>query len=616
MRFVSSIQRTALPGLALLLAILAVGCSGSSDSSGTTDTTITVSGTVTYTRVPLAKDSNGRPTGLETDSSKFTSLPARNVLVRFYSSAEETRPDGTKATVWKQAAGDAYTDTTGKYSAVVPRDTPVFVELLSRTPTSIRLVAGQINSSLNQADRPMYLQRKGLDGAASETNPVPGTKASANATVDFAVGLQDKWWLGVSTSTLLTSAVREIQGTGSRVLGILDSIYSFQAVYGRVLPGSSSDSLDLHYLPGVSEPRGSYIEYDRTRFPQAYNPVNGSRNWFGTLKGGSANDDAWDEAVLWTLLGRNTQSFNWSNSLNPVGQDLTHLVPDLALGEGFALGMAANLLKSPYLADTAGAGATVRDIRDLGALSADQISPYSGPSIAALSWEIVLAANSLASPGTATTWANINSSATVRLFSSILPKDPADTTKVVDTFSIYGQLARLKEAQVTGEAVNLQAIFTDAKLTSMATPFGLTWPRPTTGTHATYLADWGTDPATSTTPLPAISLSMAKAAQVLGVYPNASELEVVYARFTLAKDIAYDFRIVTQPAVLPPGVTIETYFPAVGKTFTFSGTETPVRLPLPGNATTPVIHLCRIRLLSANQVAPDIQATVQLVPAP
>lgn len=615
MRFAASFRRAAFGGLALLLATLAVGCGGGSDSSGTTETTLTVSGTITYTRIPLAKDANGRPTGLETDPAKFTSLPARNVMVRFYSSVEETRPDGTKTTVWKQAAGDAYTDTSGKYSAIVPKDTPVFVEVLSRTPTSIRLIAGAMNSSVNQADRPMYMLRKGLDGSSSDTNPVPGTKASANATVDFTVGVQDRWWLGVSTPTLLTSAVRETQGTGSRVLGILDSLYTFQATYGRVLPGNSGDTLDLHYLPGLAEPRGSYIEYDRTLFPQAYDPTTTSRHWFGSIKGGAADDDAWDEAVLWTLLGRNTQSYIWSNSLMPVGQNLTHLAPDLALAEGFALGMAANLLRSPFLADTAGAGATVLDIRDISSLTADQKGPYSGPAIAALSWEITLAANSIARPGTSATWANINTSAITRLFSSILPKDAADSTKVVDTFSIYGQVKRLQEAIATGEAVNLQAIFTDAVLTPMVAPFGLTWPRPTTGVHATYLSDWGTDPTTATTPLAAIQLSMAKAVQVRGVYPNASELEVAYTRFYMDKDVAYDFRIVTQPAVLPAGVTVEAFFPSVARTFSFSGGEAPVRLTLPGNATTPIFHVCRIRVVSPGQVAPDIQATVQLVPA-
>lgn len=614
MRFVPSIRRAAFSALALLAAVLAVACKGSSSSSGTSEATITVSGTVTYTRVPLAFDSNGRPIGLETDSAKFTSLPARNVAVKFYSSTEETRPDGTKATVWKQAANDTYTDTTGKYSATVAKDTPVFVEVLGRTPTSVRLVAGEMNSTLNQADRPMYLLRKGLDGSSPDANPVPATKASANATVDFTVGLQDKWWLGIPVTAQLTSAVRETQGTGSRILGILDSIYTFQAVYGRVLPGSGSNSLDLHYLRGVSETRGSYIEYDRTLFPQAYDPSTGSRHYFGSLRGASANDDAWDEAVLWTLLGRNTQAYIWANSLKPVGQNLSHLAPDLALAEGFALGMAANLLKSPYLADTAGAGATVLDLRDLSALSADQKSPYSGPAIAALCWDLILTANSIARPGTATTWATINTSAIPRLFASTLPTDASDSTKVVDTYSIYSQVKRLQEAQATGDAVNLQAIFTDAALTPLVAPFGLTWPRPTSGAHATYVADWGTNPATPTTPLAAIPLSMAKAVQVLGTYPNASEQEVAYSRFYLSKDTAYDFRVVTQPAVLPAGVTVEAYFPGVARTFTFSGGEAPVRLTLPGNATTPVFHFFRLRLLSPGQIAPDIQATVQFVP--
>lgn len=617
MRLVPSLRQAAASGLALTALILLAACKGSSGGSSAAADTITVSGNITYTRIPLVKDANGVPTGLETDPSKFESKPARGIQVRFYNSVQETAPDGTKVTVWKFATTDSFTDILGNYSATVKKDTPVFVEVVSRVGTAVRLVADPagMTSTVSQADRPVYLMRKGLDGSSPDNNPTPGTAAAANATVNFTIGLQDKWWLGVTSASLATSAVRETQGTGSRVLAILDSVFSFQSLYGRVLPSSNpGDILDLHYRPGLSEPRGSYVEFDRNLFPQSYDSFTGSRHFFGTLRGASANDDAWDEAVIFTLLGRNNQGFTWVNSLQPVGQNLTHLAPDLALAEGFAHGMAANLLKSPYLADTHGATATVQDIRDRSGLSADQISAFSGPNLAALCWDLILTGNSIALPGTSSTWSNINTSALVRFFALVMPRN-TDATKYVDVFSIFGQIKRLQETQITGEPVNLQSIFTDAALTPLLAGYGITWPRPTSGPLASFLLDWGTDPNTQTTALPALSLSMSQAVQVRGAYPNASENEVAYAQFFLTKDVAYNFSVVTQPAVLPAGSLLEVYFPGVSRTFTFSGTTPATRLTLPGNSTNPVLEFVRIRILSPGQVSPDIQATIQLVPS-
>ena len=618
MRLVSSFRRAVVAGFALVPLLFLAACKGSSDSSASSINTITVTGTVTYTRVPLLKDANGVPTGLETDSTKFESKPARGILVRFYKSVEETAADGTKVTVWKLAASaDSITDATGKYSATVEKDTPVFVEVYSVAGEPlVRLIADPLgmNSPLNQSERPLYLLRKGLDGSAPENNPTPATKATANATVDFTIGIQEKWWIGVPNPTLVTAAVRETQGTGSRVMGILDTLYSFKSVYGRALPGGTlSTTLDLHYRPGVNEARGSYVEFDRTVFPQSFDSNVGSRHFFGSLRGGPSNDDAWDEAVIFTLLGRNTQSSVWTGALMPVAENLTHLAPDLAVAEGMASGMAVNLLKSPYLADTSDAGITVVDVRDRSSLATDQISPFSGPNIAALCWDLILAGSNVAAPGTPSTWANINSSAMPRYFTAALPKN-SDGTKFVDVISIYGQVKRLQEAQVTGEPVNLANIFTDAALTPLLSPYGLTWPRPTTGSHASFLLDWGTDPKTSTTPLPALAFSMAKAVKVNGAYPNASESEVAYAQLYMAKDTAYDFSIVTQPAALPAGVSVEAYFPVIGATLTFTNGSAPARLILPGNATTPQLHFVRVRVLSPNQLAPDFLATVQFVP--
>lgn len=611
MRFFSSLWRLVLPSAAALFLAFAPGCKSKSSASGTPEGSITVSGKVTYTRIPLAFNASGVPIGLETDPAKFTSLPARGVQIRCYKSIQETAPDGSKVTLWTTIA-DLVTGTDGTYSAIVPKDTPVFVELVGRGG-GVRLIADPagINSSLFAAERPLYLMRKGLDGSAPEGNKTPATQASANTTVDFAVGVQDKWWIGVPSAVLISAITRESDGTGSRVLAILDSVNSWVTNYGRAVP-EDGYILDLHYRPGISEPRGSFIEYDKTVYPQSFNGSN--RNYFGSLRGSSANDDAWDEGVLFPLLARNFLANRWALALPPVGQKLTDLAPDLALAEGLVDAMAANLLKSPYLADTAGAGATFRDVRDISGLTAAQKTPYSAPAIAAQTWELILKANGSASPGSPTTWATINPLAMARFFSPVFPK-ASDGTTTIDTFSIFSQLGRLGEAKLSSEPVDLAAIFPTAALTPILDPFGVTWPRPTTAPYASFLLDWGTDPNTASTPLAPISLSMAKAVRVGGTYPNASQGEVAYAKFLLSKDTAYSFAIQTVPAALPSGTTLEVYFPNAAKTFTFSGTTAAQRLALAGNSTTPNFYWVRVRLLSPTQLAPDTQVTLQFVPA-
>ncbi len=613
MRFFSLLWRMALPGAAALCLALAPGCKGKT-STGVPDGSLLVSGKVTYTRVPLAVDANGVPKGLETDATKFTSLPARGVQLRFYQSVQETAPDGSKVSVWKTATADTVTDSTGAYSATVPKDTLIFVELLSRSSSgNIRLLAdpsGLGASTLTASERPLYLLRKGLDGSAPEGNKAPATKASGNVTVDFTVGLQDKWWIGLPSTVLVDSVVRETEGTGSRVLGILDSIYTWTSTYGRAVP-EDGHSLDLHYRPGISESRGSFVEYDKTVYPLAFDGV--SLHYFGSLRGGSANDDAWDEGVLFPLLARNYLANQWALAPAPVGQRLTNLSPDLAMAEGFSDAMAANLLKSPYLADTAGAGATSRDIRDLSALGSDQKSPYSAPAIAALAWELILKANGQASPGTSAGWASINPVAMTRFFFLLFPKG-TDGTTIIDTFSVYSQLARLSEAKASTDPVDLAAIFPSSVLTPLLAPFGVTWPRPTALPYSGFLLDWGTDPNTATSPIPPMTFTMAKAVKVGTVFPNASQGELAYAKFLLTKDTAYSFSVQTQPASLPAGTTLELYLPYTGKTFVFNGTTAAQRLPLIGNSTTPVFYWVRVRLVSPGQVAPDVQVTVQLTP--
>jgi hypothetical protein len=394
------------------------------------------------------------------------------------------------------------------------------------------------------------------------------------------------------------------------VLAVLDSVYTWTSTYGRAVPDGSS-TLDLHYRPGISESRGSFVEYDKTAYPLAFD--GSSLHYFGSIRGGSANDDAWDEGVLFPILARNYMANLWPLELPPVGQKLPDLVPDLALAEGFVDAMAANLLKSPYLADTAGSGATYRDIRDLSTLGAGQKSPYSAPAIAALSWELVLKANGLASPGTSATWSSVNPLAMVRFFSPVMPK-ASDGTTIIDTYSVYSQLLRLSEAKGTSEPVNLAALFPDSVLTPLLASFGVPWPRPTTAPYSSFIQDWGTDPNTSSTAIAPMTFSMSKAVRVGGLFPNASEGEVAYAKFLLDKDIAFSFAVRTTPATLPAGSFIEIYFPYASKTFQFYGTTAAQRFLLPGNSTTPVFQWVQVRLVSPDQVAPDVQVTLQLVP--
>ncbi|MBI4914001.1 MAG: hypothetical protein HY823_14820 [Acidobacteria bacterium] len=612
MRIFCPRQGLALLGAFLLAAGLACKSSSSPSGGSTSDEVITVSGKVTYTRVPLLKDANGVPTGLETDPAKFTTkLPARAVQVRGWSAKEETAPDGTKTTVWK-ITFEQQTGSDGSYSGSLLKGKPGFVELSSRTGTGIRLVSDPsgIDSSLNQAERPLYLYRKGTDGKEPEGTPVPTTSPTANATVDFDLGTTDKWWIGVSSQKLLTTPVRETQGTGSRVLGILDSVYTFSSNYGTVNPG---DILDLHYRPGISHPKGSFVEYDRSVYPQAYDSTTNTRHFFGSLRGGSANDDAWDEGVIFPMLARNFlySAWQWPAGILVSGR-LPDLAPDLVLFEGFPDAMAASLLKSPYLADTAGAGATFRDIRDLSGLTPVQRSPYSAPCVAALCWELNLKANSLPSPGTAADWEKINLAALRKIFYYLIVKSTDTTPVVIDTYSLYAQLSLLQADKGANDPVDLKAIFSDAVLTPLLSPFGVPWPRPTTGEYARFLLDWGDNPNSATAPLSPITLSMSGATRLGGTFPGTSHREMAWAKFRLSKDTAYNISLQTVPAQLPAGATILVEIPNLGRTLTFTGTGPATRIPFPGNTDAPVLQFVRVRLVSPDTAIPDVQVTVKL----
>ncbi|HEX9082214.1 MAG TPA: hypothetical protein VF768_08040, partial [Holophagaceae bacterium] len=427
-RFLRALGVAAVAGLALGLA-----CSGHKSGSSSSSQ-FTLSGNVTYTRIPLAKDANGVPTGLvdSTVASNLQTLPARGVQVRAYVRNDQTLADGTTTSVW-QVIQTTYTDTSGNYQMTLAMDKPVMVELLSSFSGGdghlINLIADPagIGSSVPAGDRLRYALRKGVDGSAPAGNPTPSALPTGPATVNFTVGLADKWWLvnpNYNIQTLVasqaTQAIDETTlpgrtlGTGSRVLAIGDSIATFVATYGRATPGQT---LDLHYAPGLSDPRGSFIEYNPSVYPldNALDPGTFifTQHYFGSLQGG-VNDDAWDESVIFRLLAR---SFLYSGNLgrtfgiptNPIypqAAALTDLSPELALTEGLADGMAANLLRSPYLADTQGTSlaAPVMDVRDISTLTTSQLSPDSAPAIRALTWALILKANSLTAPGTPSDW--------------------------------------------------------------------------------------------------------------------------------------------------------------------------------------------------------------------
>jgi hypothetical protein len=633
---------------AIALLAVALACGGKKGDSASA-TSALVSGTITYSRVPLATDANGVPTGLVDASvpSNLKSLPARGVVVRAYQQVTQTNPDGTQSLVWTVARAGV-TDSTGLYSLAVSKDKPTMVEVLSSFSgggaTQINLVAepGGINSATPVLNRLRYALRKGADGSpATTSNNAPSSVVSADTVVNFTVGLNDPWWLvnpafnlanSVVPTSILTGATLETadpsrtpgQGSGSRILGIGDTIASFMTTYTTANPGTT---LDLHYWPGRTESRGSYLEFDRSLFPQAYDSSTGAFHFFGSLAGGPANDDAWDEGVILPLIARGVLFGTSSNRtfsvpldpILPIGTALPNLSPDLARIEGLADAMAANVLKSPYLADTQGAtlAAPVKDVRDITGLGAAELTPYSAPAIRAFSWEIILKANSLPSPGLATDWANINPLAASRYFlaptSLTLPATATTSARDLEPLNIFSQVTRFKETKSALEPVDLAALFTDPVITSLGAPFGITWPRPTAGVYASFVADWGTDP---TGTFPSVVLSMAKATQVNGVYPNVSQGEVFYTGFTLTADRRCVLSVVFAPA-LAAGGEVDMDLPLMNRTFHFSGSggNTGI-ITIPSSATAPVYHPVRFRLNSPSTLQPDVTVTLTLTPAP
>jgi hypothetical protein len=624
---------------AIVLLALAVACHG--NGGGSSVASATISGTVMYQRVPLVKDADGKPTGLadSTVAANLVSLPAQGVYIRIYQQRPQTAADGTTKNEWILAAS-ASTGTTGTYSTTVPTGYSTMVEVLSTFnggTNSINLIAEPqgISSTTPTSDRMQYAMRAAADGTVPANTNTPATVFSASSVANFTVGLNDAWWIynpsitastGVAASVdqavLETSLTGLTTGTGSRILGIGDTIASFVTVYGAATPGTT---LDLHYFPGVDS-GGSYVLYDRSLHPQSL----ATSVYFGTLRGGTTNDDAWDPGVILPMLARNVlYGANASrtlavplNPLYPTSTPLADLSPDMARIEGLAQAMAANVLQSPYLADTQGTGvASVVDIRDISGLSASQLTPYSAPAIRAFAWELILKANSLASPGTVSNWANIAPLAAARFFLAPSLTGTAANGTAIDNepLNVFNQISRLKETKATAEPVDLASVFTDAVLTNLGSPFGIPWPRPVTGPYAAFAANWGTDP---TGTLPSVALSMAKAVQVNTLYPsatlaypNVSEGEVFYAGFDLTADKRCTLTATIVPA-LGTGAEVDVDLPFMARTFSFTGSGgTTEAMVIPVNSTVPYHHPLRIRMVSPSAVQPDVTVTLSLTPA-
>jgi hypothetical protein len=247
-------------------------------------------------------------------------------------------------------------------------------------------------------------------------------------------------------------------------------------------------------------------------------------------------------------------------------------------------------------------------------LSASQFGPLSAPAIRAFAWEIILKANSLPSPGAAADWAKIDPLAAARFFIA-----PA-TTGDLEPLSVFSQVTRLKETKTSAEPVDLAAIFTETLLPTLSTPFSIAWPRPSAGTYASFVSNWGIDP---TGALPPVVLSMAKATQVDAtypgialVYPNVAAAEVFYSTFKLSVDKRCLLSATISPA-LGAGAQVDVDLPFMSRTFSFTGPGgTYGPLVIPADTTPPAFQLVRIRLKSPSAAQPDLTVSLTLTPSP
>jgi hypothetical protein len=639
-------------GAAAVLTVALLGL-GAACHKGSNADTIRVTGQVSYARVPVLYDANGSPTGLGASVPGWL-LP--QVVVRAFQLYDVVGQDGTAVPTWRLVA-TALTDSNGRYTFTgeIKKGQPTFLELASifeqvgGNASTVRVIADPagINSSLAETQRPIYLYRIDLNGntftdPTSDPHSLPA--AESDVTRDFALGDNDTWAVSLDTwyqPGNVGSAAKPPSDTlplGSKVLGILGTIYNFSYYYGDPTPSQAKGGvMDLHYWPGGSasgaaarteSPRRSFVVYDRSTTPKSYDGT--LSHYFATLAGGPTADDAWDPGAIYPLLGRNNLWGQGKTTLYPAGStSLPSEAPDLAVVDGLADDMAAGLLKSPFLTDTtASTGLVPRDIRTIPAVT----GPGSPAALAAMGWKVVLMANGINDGvGSKTAWAGLDPAASLRFFILAYPSLYASPTssKLVraDITSILGQMIRLQEAKTGSDPVDLRTIFYDLALYLLGQPYGITWT--TVPTIPVYSDSWGANPPSQA--FPAFTLSMANAVTVANpdlrvtdptlalVYPNVSQGAVHDATLSLNLDTAYTLSVATDQA-LPTGASIEVTIDGDTQTpYLFTSSAPSVTYPVvmvgnPKDFVNPQWHYLRIRLIAPEPatVVPDLKVTVRL----
>jgi hypothetical protein len=613
-------------GAAALAVVGLLGLGLGCHHKGAEVPTYSVTGTITYKRIPLNNDSSGVPTGLQTDPTQFQTLPARGVEVRAYQAVTEQDAYGNTTTAWILASSTT-TDIYGDYAfSNLTQNLPTFIELdsIESSAGTVKLVADPagVDSLVPEANRVIYAMRKGIDGSTSTTSATPGVAINWDATVNFSVGLTDTWlmvpinWNAQATSNF---PYPPTLAAGSRVLAILDSVYQFAYYYGNPTPAKS---LDLHYNPNVRNARGSFVEYDTAVYPLSFDGT--AYHYFGSIAGTvqvndvTYPDDAFYPGIIYPLLARNHLWAQGATVLYPTGQPLTSLTPAMAVIEGFPDAMAAALQASPYLPDpNLPARFPARDIRNTAALTLAQQTAYSAPNISALTWDLILTANFITPPGTALQWSTITPSYLDRLYVLVKPFVLVGKMYVSsDVTSIYSQVATLENDQTANDATDLQLYFNDTNLPTLFSKFNMNWT--TAAQLPQYTTPWGEDPNSLVSQIPTFTLSMKHAEKVRGVYPNQSYEEVFYSTFTASEDHVYSIGVKTVPP-LPDGATLEvTLDPSAIATnvYLYGGSNPATNLvTVTGNyrdLTNPAWHYMQVRLVSPQVLQPDIAVTMQM----
>jgi hypothetical protein len=612
-----------------LLALSAICCGGSKKKDD--ESLRKVSGKITYQRLPILTDDSGYPQGLGTADDAET-LPLRGILVRTVTLMKETDHNNLPVDVWF-ASPWGITDGGGNYEVDLPIDPalPAFVEIQSAFKDGlsfIRILADQygINSPTHVFDRELYFFRRGLDGSAPPNDPTPAVVADGNVTLNIEIGLEDAWWICHPDVRVTHEAVLEPIASGSKIAAIIDTAYKAAVTFGNPTPGFD---LDLHYRQGITEELGTYVEFDLGRFPLAYDPGGSSGSslrLFGSVRGGQADDDAWDEGILLSMMARNSMRYHGIPDgfhfpakqfpgFDPRNQGLQkNLQPTMALAEGLPYAMAALALQTPYL--TSSSGTVVRDVRIVpGGLPSDI---YSGPAIASFAWALALKANDIKPADDPEEWKKIPPISINRFFALRFEMTGDDEPTIADLPSLFSQLAALSNPRGIGEPVDLADIFTDEAITEISAPFfGDIWPRPSTGPYSCFISDWGTDPDSKKNILDSFNFSMSHAVpDAEGNYSNLTFQENFTSKIAITKDTAYWLSITHEPP-LAGGASLEMRINGdpYSRYFFDSSSIDPQRIVLLGNPDKPVSYLLSFSLKSQKAIVPDTQITVSLEPA-